>query len=82
MVQNPDGRASFVFAMRPSLKGKINLGQFGREGTVNTKDYYFEIKSHKYNVNAKQDLREEQKLERKEWMRKSEKSEADVSPRG
>ena len=61
VVGNPEGRSSTVFALRPCLKGAIDLAQFGGEGVISTRDYYSKIKGSKCNINATKGIRDEQR---------------------
>ncbi|KAI9712300.1 MAG: hypothetical protein M1820_001513 [Bogoriella megaspora] len=58
VVANEKGRTSTVFALRPSLKGMIDLTQFGFEGEVDAKQLWGAIKGGKVNINATKDTRE------------------------
>lgn len=72
VVGNPEGRSSIVFALRPCLKGDIDLERFGGQGVVATKDYFYDIKASKTNINATKDIRDEQlkaKQKRKDQLR-------------
>lgn len=71
VVGNPDGRQSIIFALRPSLKHRIDLSIFDggarrlADGPNDTfqdmKEFWMGIKSGKINVNARVDIREEQR---------------------
>ncbi|KAF2482046.1 hypothetical protein BDY17DRAFT_325542 [Neohortaea acidophila] len=63
VVKNAAGRGSVVFTLRPCLKGTIDLKRFGGEGLVNVRDLFYKIKAEKHNINATQDLREQQRQE-------------------
>ncbi|KAK3677321.1 hypothetical protein LTR78_002859 [Recurvomyces mirabilis] len=58
---NPDGRNSIVYALRPCLKGMVDLASWGGEGQVDTRDYFLKIKGSRHNINATHDIRETQK---------------------
>lgn len=64
VVGNSNGRTSIVFALRPSLKGVIDLSQFGSEGTVGAKELFYKIKGSKTNINATKDIRDKQTREK------------------
>ena len=66
VVSNPQGRSSLVFALRPSLRGEIDLTAFGGDGTVNARDFFAKVKRTKYNINATKDIREAQRKEQAE----------------
>ncbi|KAK4556450.1 hypothetical protein LTR86_006594 [Recurvomyces mirabilis] len=61
VVENPDGRNSIVYALRPCLKGMVDLASWGGEGQVDTRDYFLKIKGSRHNINATHDIRETQK---------------------
>lgn len=61
VVANPEGRKSAVFALRPSLRHQIDLEKFGGGVNVGVKEFWENIKSSRYNVNAPKDMREQQK---------------------
>ena len=68
VVGNPTGRNSIVFALRPSLRHDIlDLASFGGKGTLGMSQFWNDIKSSRFNVNAHKEEREEQKkaLEKK-----------------
>jgi isopenicillin N synthase-like dioxygenase len=65
VVANSSGRSSFVFALRPCLRGTINLAAFGGEGEVSIRDHFYAVKDSKWNINATKDVREQQRLESK-----------------
>ncbi|EMD00308.1 hypothetical protein BAUCODRAFT_30791 [Baudoinia panamericana UAMH 10762] len=64
VVGNPCGRSSLVFALRPYLKGIIDLAAFGGKGLVDTRDYCTAVKGSKVNVNAAREVREQQQKDR------------------
>lgn len=61
VVENPDGRSSIVFALRPSLRNDIDLGNFGGEGIVPSRLFWDRIYNSKFNVNATKEIRERQR---------------------
>jgi hypothetical protein len=61
VVENPNGRSSIVFALRPSLRHDIDLGNFGGEGVVPSKVLWDRIYNSKFNINATKDIRERQR---------------------
>jgi len=61
VVANPGGRKSAIFALRPSLRHQIDLEKFGGGVNVGVKEFWENIKSSRYNVNAPKDMREQQK---------------------
>lgn len=61
VVENPDGRSSIVFALRPSLKHPVDLSQFGLEGVISSDELWSKIKSSKLNINATKEVRERQR---------------------
>jgi hypothetical protein len=65
VVANPDGRSSAIFALRPSLRHEIDLGKFGGGVKVGVQEFWENIKSSRYNVNAPKDMREQQKQKQK-----------------
>lgn len=61
VVENANGRSSVVFALRPSLKHDIDLGNFGGEGIMPSRVFWDRIYNSKFNVNATKDIRERQR---------------------
>jgi hypothetical protein len=61
VVENADGRSSIVFALRPSLRNNIDLGNFGGEGVVPSKVFWDRIYNSKFNINATKEIRERQR---------------------
>lgn len=61
VVENPNGRSSIVFALRPSLRNDIDLGNFGGEGVVPSRLFWDRIYNSKYNINATKEIRERQR---------------------
>ena len=61
VVANPDGRSSAIFALRPSLRHQIDLENFGGGIKVSIGEFWENIKSSIYNINAPKDMREQQK---------------------
>ena len=61
VVQNPDGRSSVVFALRPSLKHQIDLDQFGIGGSISSEELWGLIHSGKLNINATKEIRDRQR---------------------
>lgn len=70
VVGNPCGRQSLVFALRPNLAATVDGAAFGGVGTVALRQLFRDIKGRKYNVNARQDVRERQQLEQRELREK------------
>lgn len=64
VVANPEGRSSIVFALRASLRHEVDLGLFGAQGSVSSKEMWDEIRGSKVNVNATHDVRERQRQSR------------------
>ena len=61
VVENPMGRSSIVFALRPSLRNDIDLENFGGEGIMPSKVFWDRIYNSKFNINATKDIRERQR---------------------
>ena len=61
VVGNEAGRDSIVVALRPYLASTTDLSRFGGQGIVDTRKYYNEIRDRRFNVNATQDIREQQR---------------------
>jgi isopenicillin N synthase-like dioxygenase len=61
VVENSNGRSSIVFALRPSLRHDIDLGNFGGDGIVASKELWDKIYKSKFNINATKDVRERQR---------------------
>ncbi|QIX00294.1 hypothetical protein AMS68_005811 [Peltaster fructicola] len=61
VVANPVGRQSFVFALRPNLSTSVDLEHFGGSGMVDLRDLFTSIKGSKYNVNARTEVRQQQR---------------------
>lgn len=62
VVGNPNGRNSIVFALRPSLRhDQLDLASFGAKGILSMNQFWNDIKSSRFNVNAHKEVREEQK---------------------
>lgn len=61
VVENPDGRSSIVFALRPSLRHPIDLAHFGLEGAISADELWSMIKSSKLNINATKEVRDRQR---------------------
>ena len=61
VVENPDGRSSVVFALRPSLKHQIDLDRFDIGGSISSEELWDLIKSRKLNINATKEIRERQR---------------------
>jgi len=64
-VANPEGRSSVIFALRPSLRNKIDLERFGGGVEVGVWEFWKDLQSGRYNVNAPKDMREQQKQDMK-----------------
>ena len=62
VVGIPDCRNSIIYALRPCLKGILDLECWGGEGKVDTAEYFLKIKGTRHNINATHDIREKQKL--------------------
>lgn len=60
VVENLNGRSSVVFALRPSLRHDVDLGNFGGDGMVPSKELWNRIYNSKFNINATKDIRERQ----------------------
>lgn len=60
VVSNPEGRSSAVFALRPNIAQKINLGGDGDDYRIDMKNLWAEIIGKKYSVNAPKQVRDEQ----------------------
>ena len=65
VVENPNGRSSIVFALRPSLKHDIDLDQFGIGGSISAEELWKQIHTRKVNINAIKDIREKQREQMK-----------------
>lgn len=61
VVENENGRSSIVFALRPSLRNDIDLGNFGGEGVIPSKLLWARIYNSKLNINATKEIRERQR---------------------
>ena len=61
VVGNPEGRRSAIFALRPSLRHRIDLERFGGGIQVGMMEFWKSIKASRYNINAPKDMREQQK---------------------
>ena len=61
VVANPEGRSSAIFALRPSLRHQFDLEAFGGGVKVGVLEFWENIKSSRYNINAPIDMREQQK---------------------
>lgn len=61
VVENPKGRSSIVFALRPSLRHDIDLGNFCGDGIVPSRLFWDRIYNSKFNINATKDIRERQR---------------------
>lgn len=61
VVANPEGRSSAIFALRPSLRNQIDLERFGGGVKVGVQEFWKDVQSGRYNVNAPKDMREQQK---------------------
>ncbi|WPG97331.1 Hypothetical protein R9X50_00010500 [Acrodontium crateriforme] len=66
VVENPHGRSSIIFALRPCLSHDIDLASFGGCGTANANEVYVSVKGNKYNINATKDIREKQQQAQRE----------------
>lgn len=66
VVGNPAGRQSFVFALRPNLGATADLSHFGGEGSIGLRQLFMKIKGSKYNVNARPEVREQQRQRQRE----------------
>ena len=64
VVATPVGRASLVFALRPGIKGSLDLRPFGGEGAVEMKALWERIRRGRVNVNAAVEVREQQRAQR------------------
>jgi len=60
VVENPNGRGSVVFALRPSLRHSIDLQAFGVGDRIDAKELWDKIQNSKWNVNATPDIRNRQ----------------------
>ena len=60
VVSNPNGRSSAVFALRPNIAQKVNLGGDGHDFRIDMKNMWAEIIGKKYSVNAPKPVRDEQ----------------------
>ena len=65
VVENPNGRSSIVFALRPSLRHDIDLDQFGIGGSISAEELWKQIHTRKMNINATKEIREKQREEMK-----------------
>jgi hypothetical protein len=63
--QTPEGRSSAIFALRPSLRNQVDLERFGGGVKVGVREFWKDVKSGRYNVNAPKDMRIQQKQEMK-----------------
>lgn len=70
VIANVEGRSSTVFALRPCLKGSIDLADFGAgiSEVVTTKELYHAVKGSKHNINAAREIREKQREEHRQKM--------------
>ncbi|KYG49492.1 hypothetical protein M433DRAFT_140012 [Acidomyces richmondensis BFW] len=66
VIGNPQGRTSTVFALRPCLKYPTDLSTFGGRGEVDTRAYFYKIKGAKYNINATNSIRNQQRQRQRE----------------
>ena len=73
VIGNVNGRSSIVFALRSCLRGDIDLAQFGGDGIVKTRDYFYRIKGRKWNINATEEIRNEQQKAQEERRRQMQK---------
>lgn len=64
VVSNPVGRSSVVFALRPSIKHRVDLSPFGGEGSWDMSLLWRRITKGRVNVNAQQQIREDQQRKR------------------
>ena len=69
VVGNPAGRESIVFALRPSLRHRLDLSQFGGWGEVSASDLWSAVSKSRVNVNAMKHIRDQQKIERQRGMK-------------
>lgn len=60
VVSNPQGRNSVVLALRPCLRAQIDPGPDGQEA-VSAREYFAKSSTSRWNINAKKDVREEQR---------------------
>ncbi|KAL9058629.1 MAG: hypothetical protein Q9162_001636 [Coniocarpon cinnabarinum] len=80
VVANSSGRQSIVFALRPSTRHDLDLGDFGAQGTVPMRLFWQRIIKGRVNVNAQKAIRETQERERRERLgRRQESIEGDYA---
>ena len=65
VVSNPQGRRSVVLALRPCLRAQIDLDPSDGQQAISAREYWAKTSAVRYNINAKKDLREEQKQKQK-----------------
>lgn len=64
VVSNPQGRRSAIFALRPCLRAEIDPGPVDGQ-PFSARRYFAKTSATTYNINAKKDLREEQRQKTK-----------------
>jgi isopenicillin N synthase-like dioxygenase len=74
VVANPQGRRSAIFALRPSLRHRCDLGIFGGDVRVGVEELWEGIRGSRYNINAPKEMRD---LQKQDLMKKSKSSQTD-----
>jgi isopenicillin N synthase-like dioxygenase len=60
VVEMPRARSSIVFALRPSLRHRIDMAWFGGSGVLEPEEFWSRIRGRKVNINARKAVGEQQ----------------------
>ena len=67
VVSSPQGRKSCVLALRPCPTAQMNMHTSDGQETISAREWYAKTSATRYNINAKKDLRKEQRQKSKLW---------------